>query len=75
MKKSEMTVTMPLYSYNEYEDIKERLSDLTSSLSDCFSPSMAGSDAFVTFDAQKALSVCRKFIPYRYEKADIEIKV
>lgn len=74
MKKTEMTVTMPLNSYNEYEDIKKRLADLTASLSDCFSQSITGSDAFVTFDAQKALSVCRKFIPYKYEKADIEIK-
>ena len=70
MKKSEMTVTMPLTSFNEYEAVKDRYTELVKNLSALFT----GSESFVSFDATKALSLCRKFIPYQFEKADIEIK-
>lgn len=74
MKKSEMTVTMPLMSFNEYEAIKSKYETLSKKLASCFSQTINGSDQLVDFDAKTALSICKEYMPYKYEKADIAIK-
>ena len=76
MRKSEMTVTMPLATWEEYEKIKSNYENITRRLAECFDGSLmqAGAAAAVDFDARKALAVCREFMPYSMEGADIEIK-
>lgn len=74
MKKSEMTVTMPLISFNEYEAVKNKYESLSKKLASCFSQTINGSDQLVDFDAKTALSICKEYMPYKYEKADIAIK-
>ena len=76
MKKSEIAVTMPMTAFEEYERYKNEYEELKKRLSDCFDSSLlnAGASQAVDFDVRKALEVCREFLPYSLEKADIEIR-
>lgn len=77
MKKSEMTVTMPLTSFNEYEKYLKEYEDLRKELADCLSSQLyeAGGSQSIDFDAKKALDICKRFVSYKYEGVDVEIKV
>lgn len=76
MKKSEIAVTMPMTAFEEYESYKNKYNELTERLAKCFDSSLlkAGASQAVDFDVRKALEVCREFLPYSLEKADIEIR-
>lgn len=76
MKKSEIAVTMPMTAFEEYERYKNEYEELKKRLADCFDSSLlkAGASQAVDFDVRKALEVCREFLPYSLEKADIEIR-
>lgn len=76
MKKSEIAVTMPMTAFEEYESYKNKYNELTERLAGCFDSSLlkAGASQAVDFDVRKALEVCREFLPYSLEKADIEIR-
>lgn len=76
MRKSDMTVTMPLATWEEYEKYKKDYESITGRLAECFDGSLmdAGAAVAVDFDARKALAVCREFMPYSMEGSDIEIK-
>ena len=77
MKKSEMTVTMPLSTWEEYEKYKESYKELTKELAGCFDDSLlkAGGSQAADFDVKKALDICKNYMPYSIQKADIEIKI
>ena len=77
MKKSEMTVTMPLTTWEEYEHYKESFNEIKKELAACFDDSLlkAGGSQSVDFDVKKALEICKNYMPYSLEKADIEIKI
>lgn len=76
MKKSDMAVTMPLPTFEEYESYKSKYNELIERLAKCFDSSLlkAGASQAVDFDVRKALEVCREFLPYSLENADIEIR-
>lgn len=75
MKKSEMTVSMPLTTWEEYESYKKNYAALTKSLADCFDDSLlkAGASTSLIFDAKKALAACKQFLPYSQTDAEIEV--
>ena len=73
MKKTEMTVSMPLTSYNEYEEYKSRYEEIVSALAECFDASLTASNGVVDFDARKALEICKRFMPFSMREADIEV--
>lgn len=77
MKKSEMTVTMPLATFNEYEEIRKKRDNLIQALADCFDTKLyeAKAGQNIDFDATKAMELCKQFIPYKYLNVDVEIKV
>lgn len=76
MKKSEMTISMPLTTWEEYEAYKKRYAELTESLSKCFDGSLfqTGASQSIDFDVKKALAVCKEHLPYSMQNADIEIR-
>jgi|GEM_PF-6139698 hypothetical protein len=77
MKKSEMTVSMPLPAFNEYEDIRSKYENLKKELSECFDSTLydQGGSTAIDFSVNKALSVCKRFLPYRHEGADVDIRM
>lgn len=77
MKKSEMTVSMPLTTWEEYESYKTKYNELTKKLASCFDDSLikAGASQSVDFDVKKSLSICREFLPYSLAEADIETRL
>ena len=77
MKKSEMTVSMPLTTWEEYEEYKKRYIALTERLAACFDDTLfkSGGSQSVEFDSAKSLEICREYLPYSMQKADIEIRV
>lgn len=77
MKKSEMTVSMSLLAFEEYENYKKKFTELTNNLSGCFDDTLlkAGCSQSVDFDVKKSLEICKSFMPYSMKDADIEIKL
>ena len=77
MKKTEMTVSMPLTTWEEYESYKTKYNELTKKLASCFDDSLmkAGASQSVDFDVKKSLAICRDFLPYSLAKADIEARL
>ena len=73
MKKSEITVTMPISSYEELINIKTEYENLVKNISECYDTSLfkMNSAESVRFDYKKAESFLRKFIPYSCRKASI----
>jgi hypothetical protein len=71
-----MTVSMPLTTWQEYEAYKEKYTELTKTLAGCFDDTLlkAGASASLDFDTKKALAVCKAFLPYSLENADIEMR-
>ena len=77
MKKSEMTISMPLTTWEEYEIYKKKYNELTQKLANCFDNTLfkAGASQSVDFDVKKSLEICREHLPYSMKNADIEIKL
>ena len=77
MKKSEMTVSMPLTTWEEYESYKTKYNELTKKLASCFDDSLikAGASQSVDFDVKKSLAICREFLPYSLAESDIEARL
>ena len=75
MKKSEMTVSMPLTTWEEYENYKKKYAELTEKLGNCFDGSLVQSQNLVYFDVNSAQKICREFMPYALQNADIESKI
>lgn len=68
---------MPLTTWEEYEEYKKRYIELTKRLAACFDDTLfkSGGSQSVEFDSAKSLEICREFMPYSMQNADIEIKV
>ena len=77
MKKSDITVSMPMTTYDELSSYREKYTELTKHLANCFDDSLlkAGASKSVDFDASLALKICRAFLPYKLADTDIEIKI
>jgi len=75
MKKSDMTVTMPLTAWNEYELLKVKFENLVKEISACFDISEVKNGGVTYFDAQRALEVCKTFAPYSSEGSGYMVRV
>lgn len=72
MKRSEITVSMPMSAFRELEEVKKNYDRLSEKLKECFSLSSENS-SLVFFDQSKALEICKEFLPYRYKDRDIAV--
>ena len=75
MKKSEMSVNMPLTTWEEYENYKKKYIDLTKELAGCFDDTLqkAGASPVLQFSTGKALAVARNFLPYNQKDTEVEV--
>lgn len=73
MKKSEITVTMPINFYEELVSYKEKYFELSRKLSDCYDTALYKicSNEPVRFDEKKAEAIIRQFLPYDCRNASI----
>lgn len=75
MKKSDMTVTMPLTAWNEYEHLKDNFENLKNEISACFDSASFDNGGVIYFDAQRALEVCKTFAPYSSAEPSFMVRV
>ena len=72
MRRSEITVSMPMSAFRELEEVKKNYDRLSEKLKECFSLS-SENRSLVFFDQSKALEICKEFLPYRYKDRDIAV--
>lgn len=68
MKKSEITVSMPMTTYEEFEQYKKRYKELLDELKSCFNTQLfdTNTEASIDFDVIKALNIAKKTLPAKY---------
>lgn len=68
MKKSEITVTMPITTYEEFECYKKRYKELQDELKSCFNTKLfdANAESSIDFDVIKVLNIAKKTLPAKY---------
>lgn len=73
MKKSEITVTMPISAYEELMLIKTKYENIAKQLSECYDLNNFKINPAepIRFDFEKAESITRKFLPYSCKDARI----
>lgn len=68
MKKSEINVSMPMTTYEELMNFRTLYTELCSKIRLCFT--IGSNEAIISFDTTKALNLCKKFLPDRYNNAN-----
>ena len=73
MKKSEITVTMPISAYEELMGIKTKHENLTNQLSECYDTNnfKLNHAEPIRFDFEKAEKIAKEFLPYSCRNATI----
>lgn len=73
MKKSEITVTMPISAYEELMVNKTNYENLTKQLSECYDLNNFKINPAepIRFDFEKAEKIAKKFLPYSCKDARI----
>ena len=73
MKKSEITVTMPIMVYEKLIGIKTNYENLTKQLVDCYDMNnfKINSAEPIRFDDKKAEKIIHEFLPYSCREAKI----
>ena len=77
MKKSEITVSMPMTTFEEFEDYKKRYKELLDSLKSCFNTQRfdADGDSSIDFDVIKVLNIAKKTLPVKYAEVYVNYNV
>lgn len=71
MKKSEMQVSMPMTSYEELLSWKERYNGLVGNIMLCFNFDFAETENRIDFDVNKALELCREYLPFKFKNVNV----
>jgi hypothetical protein len=73
MKKSEITVTMPISAYEELIGIKTKYENLIKQLSECYDLTnfKLNPTQPIRFDFEKAEKITKEFLPYSCKNAII----
>ena len=74
MKKSEITVSMPMTSYEELIYYKNIYHQLVKKLADCYDTNLFDSniEKNIQFNFRKCEKITKEFISSRYQKANVE---
>lgn len=77
MKKSEITVSMPMTTFEELEQYKKKLLELQAELKSCFDTTAfdVGNETFINFDIKKALNIAKKTLSVKYNGININCNV
>lgn len=73
MKKSEITVSMPITTYEEFIKIKEKYESLVRHIIECYDTNNHKINPAepIRFDSEKAIAIFKEFLPYTCR--DVEI--
>lgn len=74
MKKSDITITMPLLTFEELEVYKKKYNDLCESLKSCFNTSSVDYDC-ITFDVNKVMLIAKQMLPLKYKDCYINLNL
>lgn len=71
MKKSELTVSMSMLTYEELLTYKNNYEALVKNINECFDYNIFDLKNYISFDTNKALLLCKNFLPPRYQEKSI----
>ena len=77
MKKSEITVSMPMTTFEELEQYKKKYQELQDELKSCFNTQLVDTavSSSIDFDVIKALNIAKKTLPVKYNGIYINYSV
>ena len=70
MKKSEMTVSMPMTTYEELLEFKKEYENLTAELRGCFNFDYFEQENRIDFKVNSAVDLCKRFLPNTKKNAN-----
>jgi hypothetical protein len=74
MKKSEITVSMPMTAFEELEQYKKKYQELQDELNSCFDTKLVdslGGVNTIDFSIKKVLEICKKTLSVKYNRYNI----
>ena len=77
MKKSEITVSMPMTTFEELEQYKKKYQELQDELKSCFNTQLVDTSISnsIDFDVKKALNLAKKTLSLKYNGININCNI
>lgn len=77
MKKSEITVSMPMTTFEELNLYKDKFYELLNDIKNCYDTKLFDNniDTIISLDVKKLIKLSKSKLNIRYQKADLDLNM
>lgn len=77
MKKSEISINMPLTTFEELNSYKDKFYDLLNEIKSCYNTTLFDNnmDNLISLDVQKLIKVSKSKLNMKYKNADLDLNM
>ena len=77
MKKSEITVNMPMTTFEELNCYKDKFYELLNEIRNCYDTKLFDNnmDTIISLDVKKLIKLSKSKLNIRYQKADLDLNM
>lgn len=77
MKKSEITVSMPMTTFEELNSYKDKFYELLNDIRNCYDTKLFDNniDTIISLDVKKLIKLSKSKLNIRYQKADLDLNM
>lgn len=77
MKKSEITVSMPMTTFEELNSYKDKYYELLNEIRNCYDTKLFDNnvDTIISLDVKKLIKLSKSKLNIKYQKADLDLNM
>lgn len=77
MKKSEITVSMPMTTFEELNSYKDKFYDLLNEIRNCYDTTLFdnNADTIISLDVKKLIKLSKSKLNIKYQNADLDLNM
>lgn len=77
MKKSEITVSMPMTTFEELNSYKDKFFNLLNEIKDCYDTKLFDNniDTIISLDVKKLIKLSKSKLNIKYQNADLDLNM
>lgn len=77
MKKSEITVSMPMTTFEELNSYKDKFYELLNDIRNCYDTKLFDNnmDTIISLDVKKLIKLSKSKLNIKYQKADLDLNM
>lgn len=77
MKKSEITVSMPMTTFEELNSYKDKFYELLNEIRNCYDTKLFDNnmDTIISLDVKKLIKLSKSKLNIKYQKADLDLNM